>query len=67
MRTAKGTECKGSHEFNGKRGMAMFDVYEWDGKRYSVCAHQVGESGYCGKLIELGDGPAVICCGEHDE
>lgn len=65
MKTAKGTECKGKHEFNGKRGMDMWQVYEIGGNRWTVCAHQVGNT-HCGALIEVvPDRPVSICCGEH--
>jgi hypothetical protein len=64
MQTAKGTKCNGSHEFNGKRDTGIWDVYEMNGRRYTVCAHRVGDT-YCGALIDVTDGPVVICCGDE--
>ncbi len=66
VKTAKGTECNGKHEFSlSGRGMDLYKVRTIEGRRYTVCAHQVGRT-YCGALIDVTDLPAVvICCGEH--
>ncbi len=64
MKTAKGTDCSGKHEFNHSRGMDMWTERRINGRRYTTCAHQVGNN-YCGELIDVTDLPqAVICCGD---
>jgi len=63
MKTAKGTTCKGRHEKNGKVGAGVWDVYIINGRRYTVCAHQVGD-GYCGALIDVTNLEQItVCCG----
>lgn len=67
MQTAISTECHEEHAYNGKRGDRAWDVYEWNRRRYTVCAHPEGETGYCGALIDVTELRRVtICCGKHD-
>lgn len=66
MKTARGTECQGNHNRNGKMGSGRWDVYTIAGHRYTVCAHKMGHDGYCGALIDVTDAQTVtICCGNH--
>lgn len=65
MRTALETQCSGNHDRNGKVDEDKWDVcYTPEGERYTICAHRVGNT-YCGAVIMLGNGPAVICCGNE--
>lgn len=64
MRTHTGKDCTGSHRHNGKSGAGLWDVYTINGRRYTVCAHTVGDS-YCGALIDVTDSEVVICCGNE--
>ena len=69
MRTALGTECAGKHGNIGRReGERFLPVRLADGRRYTICTHKVGVSGYCGHLIDVTHLPQVVrCCGNESE
>lgn len=72
MKTAKGTICTGhSHARNplGARESALWTVMAINGRRYTICAHEVRPGVQCGALIDVTDREVVICCGDdahHD-
>jgi len=69
MKTAKGTDCNGKHQQNplGARGSDLWSVMTINGRRYTVCAHEVRPGVQCGALIDVTDTEVVICCGNESK